>query len=62
MPPANGRAGIVWPAVNNSEVPTHTRNLRGFEVCHWTRDGRAFWAVSDLNAMELDEFVRALTP
>jgi anti-sigma factor RsiW len=53
---------FVWPAVNNSEVPTDIRNLRGFEVCHWTRDGMAFWAVSDLNDTELDEFVRALTP
>ena len=53
---------FVWPAVNNNEVPNDTRTLRGFEVCHWTRDGMAFWAVSDLNDMELDEFVRALTP
>jgi anti-sigma factor RsiW len=53
---------FVWPAVNNSEVPTDTRSLRGFEVCHWTRDGMAFWAVSDLNDAELDQFVRALTP
>jgi anti-sigma factor RsiW len=52
---------FVWPAMNDSEVPTDTRSLRGFEVCHWTRDGMAFWAVSDLNDMELDEFVRALT-
>jgi anti-sigma factor RsiW len=53
---------FVWPTVNNSEVPTDIRNLRGFEVCHWTRDGMAFWAVSDLNDTELDQFVRALTP
>jgi len=53
---------FVWPAVNNSEAPTDIRNLRGFEVCHWTRDGMAFWAVSDLNDAELDQFVRALTP
>ena len=53
---------FVWPAVNNSEVPTDTRSLRGFQVCHWTRDGMAFWAVSDLNDTELDQFVRALTP
>jgi anti-sigma factor RsiW len=53
---------FVWPATNNSDAPTDTRSLRGFEVCHWTRDGMAFWAVSDLNDLELDEFVRALTP
>jgi len=53
---------FVWPAADGNEVPSDTRALRGFEVCHWTRDGMAFWAVSDLNDMELDEFVRALTP
>jgi anti-sigma factor RsiW len=53
---------FVWPAVNSNEVANDTRTLRGFEICHWTRDGMAFWAVSDLNDMELDEFVRALTP
>jgi anti-sigma factor RsiW len=53
---------FVWPAVDGNEVPSDTRTLRGFEVCHWTRDGMAFWAVSDLNDTELDQFVRALTP
>jgi anti-sigma factor RsiW len=53
---------FVWPAVDSNEVPSDTRTLRGFEVCHWTRDGMTFWAVSDLNDTELDEFVRALTP
>jgi anti-sigma factor RsiW len=53
---------FVWPAVNTSEEPTDIRNLRGFEVCHWTRDGMAFWAVSDLDDAELDQFVHGLTP
>jgi anti-sigma factor RsiW len=53
---------FVWPAVDSSKVPADMLNLRGFEVCHWTRDGMAFWAVSDLNDMELDQFVRELTP
>ena len=52
---------FVWPAVDGNEVPSDARTLRGFEVCHWTRAGMAFWAVSDLNDIELDEFVRALT-
>jgi anti-sigma factor RsiW len=53
---------FVWPAVNQSEEPTDIRNLRGFEVCHWTREGMAFWAVSDLDDAELDQFVHGLTP
>jgi anti-sigma factor RsiW len=31
-------------------------------VRHWTRDGMAFWAVSDLNDIELDQFAHALHP
>jgi anti-sigma factor RsiW len=29
-------------------------------VRHWTRGGISFWAVSDLNDVELDQFARAL--
>jgi len=53
---------FVWPASDSSERVTDTRALRGFQMCHWTRDGMTFWAVSDLNDVELDQFVRALTP
>jgi len=53
---------FVWPASDTGEAPTDTRALRGFQVRHWTRDGMTFWAVSDLNDMELDQFVRALHP
>lgn len=31
--------------------------VRGFNVRHWTDDGFALWAVSDLNGAELDAFV-----
>jgi anti-sigma factor RsiW len=36
------------------------RSIRGFQVRHWIRNGMSFWAVSDLNEAELDEFVRTL--
>ncbi len=52
----------MWPASDSREAPTDARTLRGFQVRHWTRDGMAFWAVSDLNDIELDQFVRALNP
>jgi anti-sigma factor RsiW len=51
---------FVWPGADSGEAPTDTRALRGFQVRHWTRRGMAFWAVSDLNDMELDQFVHAL--
>jgi anti-sigma factor RsiW len=53
---------FIWPASDSGETATDTRTVRGFQVRHWTRSGMAFWAVSDLNDMELDQFVRALQP
>jgi anti-sigma factor RsiW len=53
---------FVWPSSDSGETVTDARTLRGFQVRHWTRDSMTFWAVSDLNDIELDQFVRALTP
>ena len=53
---------FVWPAADSHEAPADARTLRGFQVRHWTRADMAFWAVSDLNDIELDQFVRELTP
>jgi anti-sigma factor RsiW len=52
---------FVWPASDSGEALTDARTVRGFQVRHWTHDGMAFWAVSDLNDLELDQFVKALT-
>jgi anti-sigma factor RsiW len=49
---------FVWP--ETQPAPAAAESLRGFQVRHWTRDQMAFWAVSDLNAAELDEFATAL--
>jgi len=51
---------FVWPASDSREAPTDSRSVRGFQVRHWTRDGMAFWAVSDLNDLELEQFVAGL--
>jgi anti-sigma factor RsiW len=51
---------FVWPAADSHEAPADMRTLRGFHVRHWTHTGMAFWAVSDLNDTELDQFVHLL--
>jgi anti-sigma factor RsiW len=53
---------FVWPASDTGAAPADARTIRGFQVRHWTRNGMAFWAVSDLNDTELDQFVAALKP
>jgi len=49
---------FVWPA-SDGATPTDARSIRGFQVRHWIHNGMSFWAVSDLNDLELDDFVRA---
>ena len=50
---------FVWPT-NAGATVSSPATVRGFHVEHWTRDGMAFWAVSDLNAAELGQFRAAL--
>jgi anti-sigma factor RsiW len=51
---------FVWPDGPASGASPDARAIRGFHVRHWTRAGMSFWAVSDLNDAELDQFARAL--
>jgi anti-sigma factor RsiW len=49
----------IWPAADRTAA-SDARTVRGFQVRHWIRHGMSFWAVSDLNDAELDEFAGAL--
>ena len=49
---------FVWPS-SDQGAGARERTIRGFNVRHWLRHGMSFWAVSDLNDAELNEFVRA---
>jgi len=51
---------FVWPEGSNAVSSLEARAIRGFHVRHWTRGGMAYWAVSDVNDADLDQFVRAL--
>lgn len=50
---------FVWP-VTDGTAASDSRTIHGFHVRHWIRNGMSFWAVSDLNELELDEFAGAL--
>jgi anti-sigma factor RsiW len=51
---------FVWPEASDAVRSPDARAIRGFHVRHWTHAGMSWWAVSDLNDAELDQFVRAL--
>jgi anti-sigma factor RsiW len=41
--------------------PIESRTVRGFHLRHWFRDGMSFWAISDLNDRELNDFVNGIS-
>ena len=50
---------FVWPSTGERERP-RPETLNGYNVIHWYQSDLSCWAVSDLNAEELNEFVRLL--
>jgi anti-sigma factor RsiW len=51
---------FIWPEESTGASSMKGRSIRGFHVRHWMGGGMSFWAVSDLNDVELDQFARAL--
>jgi anti-sigma factor RsiW len=51
---------FVWPEAPDGIRSSDARAIRGFHVRHWTRGGMSYWAVSDVNDSDLDQFAHAL--
>jgi anti-sigma factor RsiW len=51
---------FVWPAEKNGIDVERTQSSvnNGYNTLHWSGSGMIFWAISDLNAVELQEFMR----
>jgi anti-sigma factor RsiW len=52
---------FVWPAARQADAPSVAETRQGYNVVHWMRGGMAYWAVSNLNLKELEEFTHALS-
>ena len=50
---------FLWPAKASDSGP-ETHVIRGYNAISWTRSHMTYWAVSDLNASELSQFVADL--
>jgi anti-sigma factor RsiW len=48
----------IWPLETGGAKKESSRQLQGYNLIQWTNSGMAFWAVSDLNTVELNDFVR----
>jgi anti-sigma factor RsiW len=47
----------VWPAASDSPQPPTSAEAQGYNIVHWRQGGMALWAVSDLEAAQLRQFV-----
>jgi anti-sigma factor RsiW len=48
----------VWPDHSGNTAPPVSGTRNGYNFVHWAQNGMRFWAVSDLEAAQLDDFVR----
>ena len=51
---------FVWPSTGASDVSGRALVRQGYNLINWTNAGMNYWAVSDLNLAELQEFVQLL--
>ncbi|MES2247067.1 MAG: anti-sigma factor [Pseudomonadota bacterium] len=51
---------FVWPAPDAQAQPTVRSARQGYQLVHWAQGGMQAWAVSDLNAAELQNFAALL--
>jgi anti-sigma factor RsiW len=49
---------VEWPADGSASVPPRLSTQRGFQLFSWQRNGLSYWAVSDLNAADLQKFAQ----
>jgi anti-sigma factor RsiW len=51
---------FVWPNSNGPNSTQAIESRQGYNIMRWARGGFQFWAVSDVNAQDLADFVRLL--
>jgi anti-sigma factor RsiW len=49
---------FIWPSTSTAGTQVEAR--QGYQLVHWSQSGMEYWAVSDLNAAELQMFAQLL--
>jgi anti-sigma factor RsiW len=49
---------FIWPSEQAGATGEMTTQRQGYNLIHWTSSGMNYWAISDLNSVELHEFAR----
>ena len=52
---------FVWPAGGAGPHLAAERTVQGYNIVHWTAGGMNFWAVSDVERNQLDDFASLWT-
>jgi anti-sigma factor RsiW len=51
---------FVWPSTGASEISGKALVRQGYNLISWTNAGMNYWAISDLNLAELQQFVQLI--
>lgn len=51
---------FVWPSTGASDASERALVRQGYNLIQWTKSGMSYWAISDLNLAELQQFVQLL--
>ena len=51
---------FVFPASAGAESANRMSVRQGYNLIHWSKSGMEFWAVSDVNLSELQEFAQGI--
>lgn len=52
---------FIWPAGRGRDLKHSSASLRGYNLVHWTAREMEYWAVSDLNPVELRAFAEKVS-
>lgn len=50
----------IWPSEGGTDIRMKSRFEKGYNLIDWDKSGMTFWAVSDINSIELQEFVKLM--
>jgi anti-sigma factor RsiW len=49
---------FIWPSPDTRDQPIQQSSVNGYNIIHWTQSGASYWAVSDVNSADLNEFAK----
>ena len=49
---------FIWPIGQVADTDLQIESRQGFNLIHWNERGMTYWAISDLNTSELQEFAQ----